>query len=226
MGIVKFMFKSLLAILLVGLAVVFYGIYSARALPEWFDESQANDDFANQAINKQLNNGGVDLLAQKSLDILRGRVSFNEEEFNALLLAGLKSDPDGRKLLSVSDGIRAFLHNGEVELSAVINLNKLAKVEPKAKEAIDKFNKLFWVVEGDRMAVTVFGVPTIRKGGLGVTESFRAKVGEIAFSNDTLRSLKVPVEQARTTYVEMDFLHLKSVKVSPNKIDFGVSPKF
>ncbi len=220
------MFKTLLAIVLAVLAVAFYGIYSARALPDWFDESKANNDFANDAINQQLNNGGMNVLAQKSLDILRGSVAFTEDEFNTLFLASLKADPDGRKLLQVSDGIRAFLRDGEVEISAVINLNKLAKVEPKAKEALDKFNRLFWVVEDDRVAVTVVGEPVVRNGGLGVKQSFYAKVGEIPFSNETLRSLNVPVEQARTTYLEMDFLRLKSVSVSADKIHFGVMSKF
>jgi hypothetical protein len=220
------MFKTLFAIVVVTVFVASYGIYSARALPDWFDESKANNDFANDALNKQLTNGGVDLLAQKSMDILRGQVAFNEDEFNAIFLASLKADVDGRKLLAVSDGIRAFLREGEVQLSAVINLDKLAKVEPKAREAVEKFDRLFWIIEDNRIAVTVYGKPVVYKGGLAVDDSFHAKVGEVVFSNETLRSLKIPVEQAQNTYLDIQYLSLKGVKVSPKKIAFSVRPRF
>lgn len=222
MWLVKFMLKSVIAILVVVSALSVYGIYSAKALPEWFDPAQANGDYANGAISQQIEKGGVNLLAQKSLDILSGEVAFNEAEFNALFLASLKADPDGRRLLNVSDGVRAFLRNGEVELSAVINLNKLEQSEPKAREAVEKFDRIFWIVEEGRVAVTVFGTPEVRQGGIGVKDTFRAKVGEIAFSNETLRSLKVPVERANETQLAIDFLRLRSVNVKPNKIEFGV----
>lgn len=219
------MFKTLLAVILVVISVLAYGIYSARALPEWFDESAANGEYVDQAINKQLGRGG-NLLAQKSLDILRGRVAFNEEEFNALMLASLKSDPDGQRLLKVSDGIRAFLRNGEVEVSAVINLEKLGELEPDVKKAMEKFDRFFWVIEDGRVAVTVFGTPVVRRGGIGVKDTFYVKVGEMELSNETLRSLKVPVEQANQAELSIQYLSLKSVNVKPNQIEFGVRARF
>lgn len=226
MFFIKFMFKTLLILVLVLVGVSFYGIYSARALPDWFDESKADADFANESINKQLNKGGVDFLAQKSLDILRGNVAFDEDEFNALLMVSLKADADGRKLLSVSDGVRAFLRDGEIEISAVINMNKLEKVEPKARSFVDKFDKLFWIIEDGRIAVSLYGTPVVRRGGIGVQTDFHVKVGEIAFSNDTLRSLKVPVERAKRTQIAVKYLTLKSVNVKHQKIHFGVQPRF
>lgn len=221
---IKIMFKTVLAIVVVAIAVSAYGIYSARALPSWFDESKANGQYADDAINKQLGRGG-NLLAQKSLDILRGTVAFDEEEFNALILASLKADKDGRRLLQVSDGIRAFLREDEIEISAVINLNKLGTLEPKVREAIEKFDRLFWVIEDGRVAVTLFGTPVVRRGGLGVKDTFYAKVGEMEFSNETLRSLKVPVEEANKTELSVKYLSLKSVNVKPSKIEFGVRPR-
>ncbi len=220
------MFKVLLASVLVILAVSFYGIYSARALPDWFDESKANTDFAGEAIQKELGRGGADLLARKSLDILRGRVSFSEDEFNALFMASLKADKDGRKLLKVSDGVRAFLKDGEIEVAAVINLKKLEQVEPKARKAIEKLDKLFWVIEDGRIAVALFGTPVVRGGGIGVKDNFHAKIGEISFSNDTLKSLNVPVERANQEQMAIKYLSLNSVVVKPKLIEFGVRPKF
>lgn len=223
--LIKFMFKTVLAIAVVALAFAMYGIYTARALPDWFDETQADVDHANTAVHKQLNDGGVELLANKAMDVLRGKVAFTESEFNALFLASLKADADGRKLLSVSDGVRVFLHRDKVEISAIINLEKLAKVEPKAREAVDKFDKLFWIVEDNRLAVTVYGTPVARRGGLGVKDDFYAKVGQLEFSNETLRSMKVPVERANRTQLEIEYLHLKSVTVNPSDIVFGVQAK-
>ncbi len=221
---IKVMFKTLLAMLIVAIALSVYGIYSARALPSWFDEGKANGQYADDAINKQLGRG-ADLLAQKSLDILRGRVAFNEEEFNALVLASLKADKDGRRLLTVSDGIRVFLRDGEIEISAVINLNKLGKMEPKVRDAIEKFDRFFWVIEDGRVAVTLFGTPVVRRGGLAVKDTFYAKVGDVEFSNQTLRSLKVPVDEANKNELVIEYLSLKSVNVQSNNIEFGVRPR-
>ncbi len=219
------MFKTILAIIVVVFAVGAYGIYSARALPDWFDPNTADSDYAGQAIDRELGKGGANLLAQKSIDVLRGRVDFSESEFNAMVMASLKSDEDGRKLLQVSDGVRAFLHRNEVELSAVINLNKLGKLEPKAREAVEKFDKIFWIIEDGRVAISVFGEPVVRRGGLGLKDTLRLKVGEMDFSNDTLRSLNVPVEKANQTQLAIDYLTLKSVNVSDDAIVFGVTPR-
>ncbi len=220
------MFKTILAVVVMAIAVAAYGIYSARALPSWFDESKANTDYAGDTIDRELGKGGIKLLKSKSLDILRGRVSFSEAQFNALLMASLKADEDGRKLLKVSDGVRAFLRDEKIEISAVVNLNKLGKVDRKARDAVEKFNKLFWIIEDGRVAVTLYGTPVVRRGGIGVKDDFYAKVGEISFSNDTLRKLKVPVERANKEYLEIQYLNVQDVSVSNNDIEFGVRARF
>ena len=132
---------------------------------------------------------------------------------------------DGRKLLKVSDGVRAFLRDGEIEVSAVINLNKLERVEPKARRALEKFDQLFWVIEDGRIALSLFGTPVARRGGIGIKDTFHVKIGAIAFSNDTLRSLKVPVERANEAELAIRYLSLKSVRVAPQEIQLGVRPK-
>ncbi len=223
---IKFFFKSILVLVAIVCAVSVYGMYSARSLPSWFDPNAADTDYASKTVRDELGRGGAAMLAEKSVGILRGEVSFTEAEFNALVLASLQSDPDGRKLLQVSDGVRAILHPNELELSAVINLKKLGDLEPKARDAVQKFDKLFWIIQDDRVAVSVFGQPVIRSGGLGLKDTFRAKVGEMDFSNDTLRSLKVPVEKANQTKLSIDYLTLKSVTVDSSNIHFGVRPKF
>ena len=223
---IKFLFKSILVVAAVLLAVAAYGVYSARSLPDWFDESKANTDFAGEAIKKELGeNSQRQFVAKKSKQALAGNVSFDEGEFNALLMAGLKADEDGRKLLSVSDGVRAFLRKDEIEVAAVINLNKLGKVDPKARKAVEKFDRLFWIIDEGRVAVSLYGTPVARRGGLGVKDNFHLKVGEIPFSNETLRSLKVPVERANKERMSVKYLNVKSVSVANGRIDFQVQPK-
>jgi len=225
--VIKFLFKSILVIALLVIAIGAYGIYSARSLPDWFDESKANTDFAGEAIKKELGSKNQkQFLAKKSKEVLRGNVSFDQDEFNALMMAALKADDDGRKLLAVSDGVRAFLRPDEIEIAAVINLNKLGKIDPKARRKVEKFDRLFWIIDEGRVAVSLYGTPVARRGGIGIKDNFHLKVGEIPFSNDTLRSLKVPVERANKEKMAVKYLNVKSVAVSKGKIDFQVQPRF
>ena len=223
---IKFLFKSVLVIALLVVAVGAIGIYSARSLPNWFDETKANTDFAGETIRKELGSKNQNqFLADKSKEILSGNVSFDEGEFNALMLAAIKADADGRKLLAVSDGVKAFLRRDEIEIAAVINLNKLGKIDPKARKKIEKFDKLFWIIDDGRVAVSLYGTPVARRGGLGIKDDFHLKVGQIPFSNNTLRSLKVPVEKANKERMSVKYLNVKSVSVSKGKIDFQVQPR-
>ena len=128
-------------------------------------------------------------------------------------------------MLQVSDGVRVFLHENEVELTAIVNLNKLGRVEPRAREALEKFDKVFWIIEDGRVAISLYGTPIVRRAGLGVKDTFRAKVGEIEFSNDTLRQLNVPVEKANDNQLDIRYLSLKSVTVSQTNIEFRVAPR-
>jgi len=140
-------------------------------------------DRLSEKIKRQ---GVAKFLGSKFTDVLDGSVAFDETEFNAVFLASLKSNKDGKKLLAVSDAVKAFIHDDEIELTAVINLEKLELVEPKARKAIEKFDRIFPFLNDSRVALTVYGTPVARDGKVAIRDDFHIKVGAIPISNDSL----------------------------------------
>ena len=161
----KFIGISLVVILL-ALGVVWY---SMQSLPTWFDEQANQEQQVADALSKKISEQGVEaFLGNKILELVRGQVSFDETEFNALLIASLKLHEDGQKLLQVSDGVRAILHEDEIEIAAVINLDKVEKIDPKARKAVERFDKFFFFLDDARLAISVYGTPVVRNGSIAI----------------------------------------------------------
>ena len=213
--------------LLLVVAVAGYAWYSMQSLPSWFDETVDQEEQAVQNLADEIQNRGVGrFLGDKVADVLNGQVVFSEPEFNALFLASLESDHDGQKLLEVSDAVKAFLHKDEVELTAIINLDKVERVNPRARKRVEQFDKIFPFLEDSRVALTVYGTPVVRNGSIGIKDDFHIKVGAIPISNESLRGLGVEVERANSTNLPLKFLSLQSVVLDDDQVAFGVLPKF
>jgi len=214
----------LLLIFLVGSGVAWF---SAQSLPNWFDESLPQEEQAVERLSAKIQRQGVTkFLGNKVDDVLDGNIVFDNTEFNAILLASLKNNRDGKKLLAVSDAVKAFIRDDEIEITAVINLDKLEKVEPKARKAVEKFDRLFPFLKDSRVALSVYGTPVARNGNLALRDDFHIKVGAIPISNDSLRSLGADVERANSTDLPIKYLAVQSVNLREGQIDLDVLPRF
>ncbi|MFT5573942.1 MAG: hypothetical protein ACI9FR_002878 [Cryomorphaceae bacterium] len=215
-----------IALLLVA-AIAGYFWYSAQSLPSWFDDTQTQEEQLSEQLSEQIKREGVgSFLGSKVSDILGGKLELTETEFNALFLASLKLDEDGRKLLAVSDAIKAIIHQDHIELGAVINLDKVEKVDPKVRKAVEKVNRLFPFLNDSRVALTVYGTPVVRDGKIGIKDDFHIKVGAIPISNDSLRQLGAKVERANTSNLNLTHLSVSSLVMQDGKITLGVLPRF
>ena len=218
----KFIGISLVVILL-ALGVVWY---SMQSLPTWFDEQANQEQQVADALSKKISEQGVEaFLGNKILELVRGQVSFDETEFNALLIASLKLHEDGQKLLQVSDGVRAILHENEIEIAAVINLDKVEKIDPKARKAVERFDKFFFFLDDARLAISVYGTPVVRNGSIAIKDDFHIKVGAIPISNSTLRQLGIEVERANDSELVLQLLNLSSVTLEKGNISFAARPR-
>lgn len=221
------MIKLVSAVLLIVVCVGGYFWYSAQSLPSWYEEQNSQEEQVVQQLSEQIKNQGVaKFLGNKFADVMNGQVVFSEPEFNALLLASLKSDPDGRKLLAVSDAVNATLHEDHIELGAIINLDEVEKIAPKARKGVEKVNRLFPFLDNSRVAVSVFGNPVARGGDVGIKDDFHIKVGAIPISNSSLKQLGAPVERANVTNLAMKYLSVQSVTLQDGQITFSVLPRF
>ena len=217
------MLRVLLVILLLAIAAVGFAWYSMQSLPSWFDETADQE----QPLVSRVEDRGVSkLLGDKVADVLNGEVVFSEAEFNAIFIASLQRSEDGQRLLEVSDAVKAFLHEDQVELTAIINLDKVERINPKARKRVEQFDKIFPFLEDSRVALTVYGTPVVRAGDIGIKDDFHIKVGAIPISNESLRGLGVDVERANTTNLPLKYLLVKSVLLADESVAFKVRPRF
>lgn len=218
------MLRIIFILFLVLLAVGGYVWYSMQALPSWFDDDSSQ---AQTALSKSQDPAGANLLlGDKVADVMDGEVVLTEAEFNTLFLASLARDEDGRRLLQVSDAVKAFLHPDHIEISAVINLDKVEAINPNARKAVERFDKIFPFLNGSRVALSVFGTPVVRDDSVGVKDDFHIKVGALPFSNETLRGLGVDVERANRTNLSLKYLAVKQLRLAKKQVSMSVHPRF
>lgn len=219
--------KIILLILFLIISAATIAWYSMQSLPGWADDSKSQAQTNAEQLSEQIRTKGINkFLGSKVADVMKGKVSLDDVEFNAILLASLKSDPDGRKLLSVSDAVRAFIKDDYIEITAIINLDKLEKVEPKARNVIEKFDRFFPFLNKSRVALTVYATPIARSNKLAIKDDFHINVGAIPISNASLRALGVKVERANRSELAIKYLSVKSVNLVSGKINLGVSARF
>ena len=165
-------------------------------------------------------------LAQaESAQVQSGNIVLSEAEFNALFLASLEADERGRLLLSVSDGLKVVLNEGEVEISAVINMDKVEQIDPQAREVVESINAIFPFLDNSTMSVSVFGEPVARNGQIGIKDTFSAKIGILPLPNGALRSIGIDVDRANTENLSLENLTINSVTLTQGQISFEVAPK-
>ncbi|MFT6723251.1 MAG: hypothetical protein ACJARN_000100, partial [Arenicella sp.] len=199
-------------LLLLVIAVSGYIWYSAKSLPSWFNQGSSQQEHVAESLNQKIKQKGVaKFLGGKVSQVLNGKVTFSEVEFNAIMLASLQADEDGRQLLAVSDAVKAFINNDQLELNVIINLDKVEKIAPKARTAVEKLDRIFPFLKDSRVAVTVYGTPIVRNGNIAIKDDFHIKVGAIPISNSALRQLGAKVERANTTDLPLKYLSISKI---------------
>ena len=221
------MLRFLAFLFLLVIAVTGYVWYSAQSLPKWYSQESSQQDRASEALSQKIEQYGVSkFLGNKVDQVLNGKVTFSEVEFNAIMLASLKSDEDGQKLLAVSDAVKAFINKDQLELSAIINLDKVEKIDPKARKAVEKLDRIFPFLNDSRVAVTVYGTPIVRNGNLAIKDDFHIKVGAIPISNSSLRQLGAHVERANTIDLPIKYLTVSNITLINGQVELAVLPRF
>ena len=221
------MFRFIFLLLLVLLGAVAFLWFGSKSTPDWMAEEGAQEKATVNRLSAQIQQQGVaNFLGEKFADVMRGEVVLNEDEFNALLQASLVSHKDGRRLLRVSDVVRARLSPNQLEIGAMINLAKVRQEGPKARKALEEALAVLPFDPGDSVFVAVRGEPTARNGNLGVKQDVSLQLGAVPISAGFLRSLGVETERLERESVPLSLLRIKSVKAEAGQIRFGVSPKF
>lgn len=221
------MFRFLLVLLLLVVGVLAYLWFGSQSMPSWYQGEEQDQQHSINRLSSQIGEQGVaNFLGKKFADVMRGEVLLNEDEFNALLAASLASHKDGRRLLRVSDAVRAELHSNELEIGAVINLAKLQKEEPKARKAINKALEVLPFDPGDKIYVAILGKPVARNGNLGLSSDVSLQIGALPIPSSVLKNAGVPVEKVAQESLPLKLLKVRDVTTEKGQIRLAVRPTF
>lgn len=234
------------------ISVAAYAWYGSQTLPDWYQPTPAqtqdqqavlgaasdgSNELAEHAgaaqahaieqLTRTINEQGIgQFLGNKFAGVMRGELALSETEFNALMVASLQADPDGRRLLSVSDAVNARLRPDELELGVILDLNKVAQMDARARDAVAKVRDALPFLDRSKMAIAVTGQPVARNGEIGFSDDFTITIGSIPLSSALLEQLGVPVHKARSASLELRYLRVNSLQLSEQAIDLGVTPRF
>jgi len=149
-------------------------------------------------------------------------LSLNNDEFSDLLIRSFAQDKNGALLLSVSESISVQVLPHQITLSAIINLNKVEKIDPDARKNIEKINGFLLFLDRENLAITVHGQPVLRNGLIGIRDTFSIELGPLPVSNNTLRQLGVPVQKANVTNLKLDGMTVKSIRLTEGLVTLKV----
>lgn len=221
------MMRFLLILLGLIVLVLAFGWYKIQSLPDWYEtNNQAHEKVVND-LSKQISQQGVGgFLAGKFADVMDGKLQLNQTEFNALLLASLQNSRDGKRLLRVSDDVRAIITKENLEIGAVIDLDKLSSEDPELGKKVRKLVHYLPLWEKNSVYIAVLGEPIARQGELAITDNLSLKIGAIPIGNNVLRQLGVPLEEIARKSLPLRYLSVQDVQLSEQQIAMSVLPRF
>ena len=146
------------------------------------------------------------------------QVVLTETEFNELLIASLTNDANGQQLLALTDNINTKTFDGYVELAGIVNLDKVEKINPQARQSFEQFDRFLFFLDKNRLNITVTAIPVVRNGLIGIKDNFTIELGPIPISNQALRQLGVQVAQVNHTNLKLNGLTLKSIQLGTGKV--------
>lgn len=214
-------------IVFVALAGLGFAWYSAQTLPDWYQADAPIEQQAAQKLLEKIQQQGTSkMLGDKFSDLMTGQVTLTEAEFSALFQASLYSSRDGKRLLSVSDGINAQITEDAIELGVVFNLEKISKLDARAKEKVEKVLDALPLLAESRVFVGIKGVPMARNGELAIGDDYSIKIGSLALSDKFLSDVGVPVDLLTSKSLAINLMTVTSVTINDGQITLGVLPRF
>ncbi|MFT6735398.1 MAG: hypothetical protein ACJAS9_003606 [Polaribacter sp.] len=221
------MFRFLMLIVLMALAALGFAWYSAQTLPDWYQSDSPIEQQASQKLLEQIQQQGASkFLGDKFADVMTGQVTFSEAEFSALFQASLQSSRDGKRLLSVSDGINAQISDDAIELGIVFNLKKISNLDARAKAKVERALDALPLLNESRVFVAIKGVPIARNGELAIGDDYSIKIGSLALSDKFLSDVGVPVDLLTSKSLAISLMTVKSVAINDGQITLDVLPRF
>lgn len=220
------MIRILLSIVLLVVIAVGAIWHYSRSLPEWYQPEINHHETDAEKLGEQISQQGVgQFLGSKFAGVMNGNLQLSEAEFNVLLRASLQADPDGRRLLSVSDALKVEIRQDELELGIVLDLDKVSRLDARSRRAVERVSEALPFLDS-KVFLAVAGQPVARNDEIAFTDDFTVTIGMLPVSSDLLSQLGVPVHKASRASLPLQYLRVKSIQLEQDRINLGVLPKF
>ncbi len=222
------MFRVLLFVILCIAAILGIGWFKATSLPDWYDEQViqgANDPV--EQLTKIIQSQGIEaFFSNKLSDLLAGKLILNEDEFNALILSSLANDERGRELLTTSDIVRAQINENQLEIGAVVDMNKLKNQSASIKNRVDQLANILPALDQSKVYLAIAGQPVARNGELAFADDLAVKIGDLSIPNSLLAQADVSTRELQQQSLKITYLKINEINLNSNNIELAVRPSF
>lgn len=200
--------------------------YSSQTLPSWYQQDVSQQEKLVEDLTQQINSKGIgEFLGSKIADVMNGQLILSEVEFNALLITSLQASRDGRRVMAVSDAVKAQLGDGYVEIGAVIDLDKVAQISDDARLAVENLSKALPLLDQSKIFLSVSGQPVAQNGEISFGDDFSVKIGAMPISSKLLAQLGVPVHKASESSLPLKYMSVRSIALTKGEVILEVLPR-
>lgn len=193
--------------------VLFLGLFSlawmqATTIPQLKNQDNLTDMFGSHARI-------LDFLTRQSSGLANGKLELTEAEFNSLVKVALSLNPDGQKLLAISERIISHYHTDSVEIGAVINLDKVRQIDQNLHQTIQKFKRDYPFMAKKYIYLAVKAKPVAKNGRIVLAQNMAMKLGKLPIPAPLLNLTHIDMEQVQQMSLSIRKLHISDVSVSP-----------
>lgn len=149
-------------------------------------------------------------------------LTLSDVEFTELFIRSLAEDQNGALLLSVSESIKVNISPSYMTFTGIIDLEKVAQINQQARQNIERLDSFLFFLDHHRLTLTVIAQPVVRNGLVGVRDNFSIMLGPLPVSNDTLRQLGVPVQNANVTNLKLKEIQIQKIILNQGQLTLSL----
>ena len=165
------------------------------------------------------------VLSAETANKVERLLTLSDNEFTELFIQSLAEDNNGAVLLSVSESINTQIFPDYIEFTGIVDLDKVAQIDDQARQTIEQLDSFLFFLDHNHLNLTVIAEPVVRSGLVGVKDNFSIKLGPLPLSNDTLRQLGIPVENANVTNLKLKDLQVQKMTLSQGRVTMSLASK-
>lgn len=208
-------------------AIAFYFWNQATKLPEWYTNQEATNQAAlsdvgeirsvSEIVDAKLQAGNADV---RQINAGGYEVTFNQEEFNQLVVSAIADNPSSRPILENAKGFNTTIEDSRLESGMIINMSEVPveRLGAGEREILQRAITTFPALANQEVYVGIEGRPRMEDGQLKFDDVTEVKLGNLSLTLAELsRQLGISQEQIE----ERINLQLQLGRLNADEIEFA-----